>query len=248
MACIASLNVSAAFGKKKAAPVKKTAPKKKSAPAKRGASSGARKGNIGPNRTLWNGWESNPEPPAYLDGTLPGDAGFDPFGLSKPVEYLQFDLDALNQSAAINPSGNVIGKLKKVDNKPTERTIVVRFFFPPRGRNPARFYHRVDDDVRARRRRRPRAARKRRALSLSFTRDTPRPARRAAGGRAARGASRDSGSIRPRSTAVPIARFSPRAASGGRFPDRIDRSPVAHPTTHAAPPPTLVSQPQRTTR
>ena len=56
MACIASLNVSAAFGKKKAAPVKKTAPKKKSAPAKRGASSGARKGNIGHNRTLWNGW------------------------------------------------------------------------------------------------------------------------------------------------------------------------------------------------
>jgi len=124
MACIASLNVSAAFGKKKAAPVKKTAPKKKSAPAKRGASSGARKGNIGPNRTLWNGWESNPEPPAYLDGTLPGDAGFDPFGLSAPTEYLQFELDALNQSAAINPSGNVIGKLKKVDNKPTERTIV----------------------------------------------------------------------------------------------------------------------------
>ena len=27
-----------------------------------------RQGNIGPNRTLWNGWV-NPEPPAYLDGS-----------------------------------------------------------------------------------------------------------------------------------------------------------------------------------
>ena len=47
-------------------------------------------------------------------------------GLGKPTEYLQFDLDALNQSAAKNPSGNVIGKLKKVDNAPQARTIVVR--------------------------------------------------------------------------------------------------------------------------
>ena len=82
-------------------------------------------GNIGPNRTLWDGWESNPESPAYLDGTLPGDAGFDPLGLSKPVEYLQFELDELDGSAAVNKIGGVIGKLKKVDNTPTERTIVV---------------------------------------------------------------------------------------------------------------------------
>ena len=125
MAAIASLNVNAVF--KKAAPAKK-APAKK-APAKKAAVRSAgvkRSGNIGPNRTLWNGWESNPEPPAYLDGSLPGDAGFDPFGLSKPVEYLQFDLDSLDGSAAVNPIGQVIGKLKKVDNAPTERTIVVR--------------------------------------------------------------------------------------------------------------------------
>ena len=138
MAAIASLNVNALFGKKapakaapakKGTPVKKSAPIKKSAPAKKAPVRSAgtkRQGNIGPNRTLWNGWESNPEPPSYLDGSLPGDAGFDPFGLSKPVEYLQFDLDSLNGSAAVNPSGKIIGKLKKVDNKPTERTIVVR--------------------------------------------------------------------------------------------------------------------------
>jgi len=112
---------------------KKKAPAPKKAPAKKGLKGKApvrrtagvkREGNVGPNRTLWNGWEANPEPPAYLDGTLPGDAGFDPFGLSKPTEYLQFDLDSLDGSAAINPYGRVIGKLKKVDNKPTERTIV----------------------------------------------------------------------------------------------------------------------------
>jgi light-harvesting complex II chlorophyll a/b binding protein 4 len=115
MAAIASLNVFAAVGAKKVA---------KKAPVKR-AAGGKRSGNIGPNRTLWNGWEANPEPPAYLDGTLPGDAGFDPLGLSKPTEYLQFDLDQLDGSAAVNKIGGVIGKLKKVDNKPTERTIVV---------------------------------------------------------------------------------------------------------------------------
>ena len=115
MAAIASLNVFAAFGAKKVA---------KKAPVKR-AAGGKRSGNIGPNRTLWNGWEANPEPPAYLDGTLPGDAGFDPLGLSKPTEYLQFDLDELDGSAAVNKIGGVIGKLKKVDNAPTERTIVV---------------------------------------------------------------------------------------------------------------------------
>lgn len=108
---------------KKAAP-KFGAPKKKGAAPKRDVGA-KRSGNAGPNRTLWNGFDANAEAPAYLDGTLPGDAGFDPFGLSAPVEYLQFDLDQLNQSGAINKSGNVIGKLKKVDNTPTERTIVV---------------------------------------------------------------------------------------------------------------------------
>ena len=135
--------------------LKKKAPAPKKAPAKKGLKGKApvrrtagvkRQGNVGPNRTLWNGWEANPEPPAYLDGTLPGDAGFDPFGLSKPTEYLQFDLDSLDGSAAVNPYGRVIGKLKKVDNKPTKRTIVVSVFngikseiarpFLPRGADP----------------------------------------------------------------------------------------------------------------
>ena len=53
----------------------------------------------------------------------------DPFALGKPAEYLQFDLDSLDGSAAKNPSGNVIGKLKKADSKPKARTLVVRTLF-----------------------------------------------------------------------------------------------------------------------
>merc|ERR1719321_675886 len=45
-------------------------------------------------------WLPNTTRPAWLDGSLPGDRGFDPLGLSKPVEYLQFDLDQLDQNQA----------------------------------------------------------------------------------------------------------------------------------------------------
>ena len=34
-------------------------------------------------------WLPNTERPAWLDGSLPGDRGFDPLGLSRPTEYLQ---------------------------------------------------------------------------------------------------------------------------------------------------------------
>ncbi len=37
-------------------------------------------------------WLPNTTRPAWLDGSLPGDRGFDPLGLSKPVEYLQVDV------------------------------------------------------------------------------------------------------------------------------------------------------------
>lgn len=54
-------------------------------------------------------WLPNVESPAYLDGSLPGDRGFDPLGLSKPAEYLQMELDQLDQNAAVNKAGEVIG-------------------------------------------------------------------------------------------------------------------------------------------
>merc|ERR1719409_1403713 len=47
-------------------------------------------------------WLPNTTRPSWLDGTLPGDRGFDPLGLAKPVEYLQFDLDQLDQNQAQN--------------------------------------------------------------------------------------------------------------------------------------------------
>lgn len=38
-----------------------------------------------------------------------GDYGFDPFGLGKPAEYLQYDYDSLDQNLAKNPAGDIIG-------------------------------------------------------------------------------------------------------------------------------------------
>ncbi|KAI3667015.1 hypothetical protein L6452_42057 [Arctium lappa] len=40
---------------------------------------------------------------------LVGDYGFDSFGLGKPAEYLQFDLDSLDQNLSKNLTGDVIG-------------------------------------------------------------------------------------------------------------------------------------------
>ncbi|KAK4396129.1 Chlorophyll a-b binding protein CP29.1, chloroplastic [Sesamum angolense] len=54
-------------------------------------------------------WFPGAKAPDYLDGSLVGDYGFDPFGLGKPVEYLQFDLDSLDQNLAKNLAGDVIG-------------------------------------------------------------------------------------------------------------------------------------------
>ena len=50
---------------------------------------------------------------------------FDPFELGKN-RNTQFSPDALDGSAAKNPSRNVIGKVKATDNKPKARTLAVR--------------------------------------------------------------------------------------------------------------------------
>lgn len=74
---------------------------KKPPPAKKPA-----KSSIVSDRPLW--FPGAVAPP-YLDGSLVGDYGFDPLGLGKPVEYLQFDLDSLDQNLAKNEPGVVIG-------------------------------------------------------------------------------------------------------------------------------------------
>jgi light-harvesting complex II chlorophyll a/b binding protein 4 len=97
----------------KAAPAKKAAPKKPSFSARSTKAATAvsnPKGGVGyrkfEGRPLWI---PNAEIPAWLDGSLPGDRGFDPLGLAKPVEYLQVDIDQLDQNKATNKAGQVIG-------------------------------------------------------------------------------------------------------------------------------------------
>lgn len=91
------------FGKKKAPP----APKK---PAKKPFSS--------PSDRLV--WFPGANPPEWLDGSMIGDRGFDPFGFAKPAEYLQYDLDSLDQNLAKNVAGDIIGiRTEQTEIKPT---------------------------------------------------------------------------------------------------------------------------------
>jgi hypothetical protein len=46
-------------------------------------------------------WLPNTTRPAWLDGSLPGDRGFDPLGLSKPAEYLQIDVSCVLPPAVL---------------------------------------------------------------------------------------------------------------------------------------------------
>ena len=43
-------------------------------------------------------WLPNTERPEWLDGSMPGDRGFDPLGLAKPTEYLQVSTTFQRQS------------------------------------------------------------------------------------------------------------------------------------------------------
>jgi len=66
-------------------------------------------------------WYPTAERPEWLDGSLPGDRGFDPLGLSKPTEYIQMDLDALDQNAPKNRAGGVLGtRIDPVDEVSTD--------------------------------------------------------------------------------------------------------------------------------
>lgn len=66
-------------------------------------------------------WFPGAKAPSWLDGSLVGDYGFDPLSLGKPPEYLQIELDSLNQNLAKNEAGDVIGLRldKKADISPT---------------------------------------------------------------------------------------------------------------------------------
>lgn len=50
--------------------------------------------------------------PNCLFPCIPGDRGFDPLGLAKPQEYLQFGGDQLDQNKAVNKAGQLAGKFQ----------------------------------------------------------------------------------------------------------------------------------------
>ncbi|KAK7290132.1 hypothetical protein RIF29_04337 [Crotalaria pallida] len=65
-------------------------------------------------------WFPGAQPPEWLDGSLVGDRGFDPFGFAKPAEYLQYDFDSLDQNLAKNIAGEIIGtRVESADVNPT---------------------------------------------------------------------------------------------------------------------------------
>ncbi|XXG85853.1 hypothetical protein AAC387_Pa11g0868 [Persea americana] len=71
----------------------------------------------GTDRPLWYPGAKEPE---WLDGSSVGDYGFDPFGLGKPAEYLQFELDSLDQNLSKNEAGQLIGsRFETADVKST---------------------------------------------------------------------------------------------------------------------------------
>lgn len=61
-------------------------------------------------------WYPGAKAPEWLDGSFVGDYGFDPFGLGKPAEYLQYDLDSLDQNLAKNLAGDIIGTRSETDD------------------------------------------------------------------------------------------------------------------------------------
>merc|ERR1719213_1103010 len=91
----------------------KTTPTRPIAKTQKSSSQPVLKGGAGYRKYTGDAlWLPNTSRPAWLDGSLPGDRGFDPLGLSKPVEYLQFELDQLDQNQAVNKAGNVVGSFK----------------------------------------------------------------------------------------------------------------------------------------
>ncbi|GLT86523.1 hypothetical protein SLE2022_378210 [Rubroshorea leprosula] len=73
-------------------------------------------------------WFLGAQAPEWLDRSLVGDYGFDPFELGKPAEYLQFELDSLDQNLAKNVAGEVIGIRECFEVKPTPFQLYTEVF------------------------------------------------------------------------------------------------------------------------
>jgi len=76
------------------------------------ASSGTRVGGVGYRKFQGDAlWLPNTTRPQWLDGTLPGDRGFDPLGLAKPSDFVQVGLDGEDQNASVNLKGKPVGSV-----------------------------------------------------------------------------------------------------------------------------------------
>jgi light-harvesting complex II chlorophyll a/b binding protein 4 len=99
-------------GAKAAKPAKKAPVKAAPAPIKKAGtvSTGTRKGGVGYRK--YDGealWLPNTTRPGWLDGSLPGDRGFDPLGLSRPSDFVQIGVDENDINAPKNFKGGVDG-------------------------------------------------------------------------------------------------------------------------------------------
>jgi light-harvesting complex II chlorophyll a/b binding protein 4 len=68
-------------------------------------------------------WLPNTTRPEWLDGTLPGDRGFDPLGLSRPSDFVQIGVDENDINAPKNFKGDVEGKASTVADVVSETSL-----------------------------------------------------------------------------------------------------------------------------
>jgi light-harvesting complex II chlorophyll a/b binding protein 4 len=113
------------FGGKSAAPKAATRKVSKPSPApvkKSGTvSTGTRKGGVGYRKYEGDAlWLPNTTRPGWLDGTLPGDRGFDPLGLARPAGFVQIAVDENDINAAKNFKGGVDGTFQAQADQVTE--------------------------------------------------------------------------------------------------------------------------------
>ncbi|KAI8471241.1 MAG: light-harvesting chlorophyll a/b-binding protein Lhcb4 [Monoraphidium minutum] len=88
---------------------------KKAGTKKTAAASGSRKGGAGYRKFDGDAlWLPNTERPGWLDGSLPGDRGFDPLGLSRPSDFVQIGVDENNINNPKNNKGDVEGRAAAV--------------------------------------------------------------------------------------------------------------------------------------
>eukprot|EP01023_Acetabularia_acetabulum_P013250 TRINITY_DN1634_c0_g1_i4.p2 TRINITY_DN1634_c0_g1~~TRINITY_DN1634_c0_g1_i4.p2 ORF type:complete len:282 (+),score=77.19 TRINITY_DN1634_c0_g1_i4:841-1686(+) len=101
-------------GDKKGGQTKKIVPQIKKSPKKPSSSGTTRTGGTGYRKFVGDAlWLPNTTRPVWLDGSLPGDRGFDPLGLAKPTEYLQVELDEQNINMGVNKAGGIIGSYQE---------------------------------------------------------------------------------------------------------------------------------------